>query len=99
MGYYCSPGSCVDPEFKDKLEELWPSNIDPEGNKKAILAFCKATGHRPSAVSKDPEEKRLGGSMGDYCSPGGCSLDPAFRDLVLAYPTRKDYLASKKDSQ
>jgi len=55
------------------------STEDSEGNKDRIRDFIKDKGKRPSTISKDLVEKKLGQALTSYTSPSHRSFDPAFK--------------------
>jgi hypothetical protein len=100
LGYaarrYTSPTSVsYDPEFTRRLNELDPIIDTADLNKKAVLAFVKANGRRPSRHK--PEESKLSLDMGTYKRPSNASYDPEFaRELNKLVPARVSDPRSKK---
>jgi superfamily II DNA or RNA helicase len=84
MRRYCSKsGESFDADFAAKLSKY--NMRDPEGNKKAILAFCKKFGRKPSGGSLDNEERKLGRAMRRYCSKSSESFDADFAAKLSKY--------------
>jgi hypothetical protein len=80
-GNYSTPnGDCYRPDFAKGYNKLpLQGGIDPEGNIVKIWAMVKELGgYKLSQVSKNPEERRLAKSAGNYSTPNGDCYRPDF---------------------
>lgn len=75
--------------FKYLLDLAFPdrtkvdrTKVDPEGRKKLILKFIEDNKRKPKKHCKDKEERRLGGSMRDYCNINRSTYDESFLHII-----------------
>jgi hypothetical protein len=88
-----------DPEFERRLNELGQFQLrkfSPSLKKKAILAFAKEHGRRPSTASGN--EKNLGHAAASYVNPSSGCYDPKFRDLLNKLAPKIDTVSLNKDA-
>ena len=83
----------------DKGYNIYPFSIGPLGiereqtkkNKLSILNFCKTYGYRPSRISKNKQESKLGELLESYAKKISTTYDPEFRETILVYPSKRNY--------
>lgn len=81
---YIYPDSAsYDPAFVDISSLLWVNRQQQkEKNKKAIVAFIKTHGFRPTRHSQIEEERRLATALANYIWKGGKSYDEEFANQI-----------------
>lgn len=79
LSQYCSKtGKMYDEVFEGWARSVGYGEDTAAVRKNQIRDFFRSSKRLPKYSSKDLYEKKLGGSLGSYCSPSGDSYDPDF---------------------
>lgn len=99
LGYYLY-NSSYDADFAAKIEK-WPTLEEFKRNKQQqeIVLFCKKNGYRPSQISKDPVEKKLGQALNRYTTENHTSHDSDFAAKIKQWTTKQEFVHGTTDNK